>query len=106
MTDLGLVTYFVGIEFMKTSKGLFSTQQRYIQELLEKAKMVDCKPLGTPIVAQDISSESAADYENVSFYRMLVGRLRYLTITRLDIFFAVNSVCQYLQKPSTYHFRW
>lgn len=45
MTDLGLVTYFVGIEFMKTSKGLFSTQQRYIQELLEKIKWLIASPL-------------------------------------------------------------
>jgi histone deacetylase 1/2 len=36
-------------------------------------------------------------------YRSAVGGLQYLTLTRPDISFAVNKVCQYLSKPTTVH---
>lgn len=36
-------------------------------------------------------------------YSSLVGALQYLTLTRPDICFAVNKVCQYLHAPTTVH---
>lgn len=51
MIDMGLVHYFLGIEFTQTFKGLFLSQHRYIQQLLSNAKMTDCKPVSTPITA-------------------------------------------------------
>jgi histone deacetylase 1/2 len=36
-------------------------------------------------------------------YRNLVGGLQYLTITRPDLSFVVNKVCQYLHDPRTPH---
>ena len=36
-------------------------------------------------------------------YRSVVGALQYLTLTRPDISFAVNKVCQFLHSPTTTH---
>jgi hypothetical protein len=36
-------------------------------------------------------------------YRSIVGALQYLTLTRPDISFAVNKVCQFLHSPTTIH---
>jgi histone deacetylase 1/2 len=44
-----------------------------------------------------LSSEDATEY------RSLVGGLQYLTITRPDISYAVNRVCQYLHSPRDAH---
>ena len=36
-------------------------------------------------------------------YRSIVGTLQYLTLTRPDLSFSVNKVCQYLHAPTTTH---
>ena len=41
-------------------------------------------------------------YDNTK-YRSMVGALQYLTLTRHDICYAVNKVCQYLHVPTTMH---
>ncbi|XP_016648868.1 PREDICTED: uncharacterized mitochondrial protein AtMg00810-like [Prunus mume] len=39
-----------------------------------------------------------------TLYRSIVGALQYLTFTRLDIAFAVNTVCQFMHNPTDVHF--
>jgi histone deacetylase 1/2 len=41
--------------------------------------------------------------EDATRYRSIVGVLQYLTLTRPDLAFAVNEVCQYLHSPTTDH---
>jgi hypothetical protein len=41
--------------------------------------------------------------DDASHYRSHVGALQYLTLTRPDILFSVNKVCQYLHAPTTIH---
>jgi histone deacetylase 1/2 len=40
---------------------------------------------------------------NATRYRSLVGALQYLTLTRPDISYDVNKVCQFLHAPTTSH---
>jgi histone deacetylase 1/2 len=41
--------------------------------------------------------------EDATRYRSIVGALQYLTLTRPDISFSVNKVCQYLHSPTLVH---
>lgn len=40
---------------------------------------------------------------NIGVYRSVVGALQYLTLTRLDIAYSVNKVCQFLHAPTITH---
>jgi len=68
---------------------------------MNRAKAVD-----TPLsVSEKLSLTDGTKLgdEDATRYRSLVGALQYLTLTRPDISFSVNKVCQYLHSPTTIH---
>ena len=74
--------------------------------VLRCAGMLQCKHDTTPMSATDrLSALDGAllPSDDATEYRSIVGGLQYLTITRLDISYAVNRVCQYLHAPRTSH---
>ncbi|XP_049374845.1 uncharacterized mitochondrial protein AtMg00810-like [Solanum verrucosum] len=97
MKDLGNLHYFLGIQVVRSSHGLHLSQQKYISDLLLKFHMHTCKPICTPLASR--TSISLLDGEllsDPSEYRSMVGALQYLTMTRPNIFFAVNVVSQFM----------
>ena len=68
--------------------------------------MENCNATPTPLdhrerLARDTGTPLGVDD---SFrYRSVVGGLQYLTLTRPDISFAVNKVCQFLSQPTDVH---
>lgn len=55
-------------------------------------------------VKPSLTSFSPDLFDNPSLYRSIVGALQYLTITRLDISFTVNQLCQHMHAPTLSHF--
>lgn len=51
MTDLGIMSYFLGMEINQTSSGIFVNQRRYAVDVLKRFGMDKCKPVNTPLVA-------------------------------------------------------
>jgi histone deacetylase 1/2 len=104
--DLRKLHYFLGVEVAPRANGLVMTQKNYSLDLLQRAGMLKCKTTTTPmsttdkITAVDGELLSSAD---VMEYRSIVGGLQYLTITRPDISYAINRVCQYLHAPRDTH---
>ena len=104
LKDLGSLHYFLGIEALRTKSGLHLRQTRYITDLLHRVSMLDCKPLATPMATgPTLSLYHGTSLDNVTLYRSIVGALQYCTITRPDISFAVNKVCQFMHQPTNYH---
>ncbi|KAK1626254.1 hypothetical protein QYE76_000569 [Lolium multiflorum] len=106
LKDLGTLHYFLGLEVSRSSAGLSLTQHKYSLDLLHRAGMLECKHASTPMSATDRLSAFDGDplaSEEATEYRSIVGGLQYLTITRPDISFAVNRVCQFLHAPRTTH---
>lgn len=50
MTDLGKMRYFLGIEVMQRKDGIFISQKKYAQEVLERFRMEGCNSVHNPIV--------------------------------------------------------
>ncbi|PKI78139.1 hypothetical protein CRG98_001467 [Punica granatum] len=104
MKDLGPVNYFLGMEAKFDKTGLHLTQAKYIHDILSRGSMLDCKPISSPVTSgARLSLHDGDPFDNPSLYRSVVGSLQYLTLTRPDIAFAVNQVCQFMHKPTTVH---
>lgn len=68
--------------------------------------MDKCKATDTPLSSTEKLSAvegNTLGQVDATKYRSLVGALQYLTLTKPDISFAVNKVCQFLHAPTTVH---
>ncbi|XP_019102951.1 uncharacterized mitochondrial protein AtMg00810-like [Beta vulgaris subsp. vulgaris] len=105
MTDLGPLSYFLGIVVTRTPSYLLLSQQKYAQEILDSACMSNCKPVVTPVDTNSkLSADSGPPVHDPTHYRSLVGALQYLTFTRPDIAYAVQQVCLFMHDPRESHF--
>jgi histone deacetylase 1/2 len=104
--DLGHLHYFLGVEVARHKGGLTLTQRQYALDLLRRAGMLKCKTADTPmsVVTKLFPADSPLLVdEDATTYRSIVGGLQYLTLTRPDLAFAVNRVCQFLHSPTEEH---
>ncbi|RVW91769.1 Retrovirus-related Pol polyprotein from transposon RE1 [Vitis vinifera] len=74
MKDLGQIHHFLGIKISQTSDGLHLSQSHYALTILERANMVNCKPISTPLEAKTRTSSNNVLLEDLSYFRGLIGR--------------------------------
>ncbi|CAN6680091.1 unnamed protein product [Malus baccata var. baccata] len=104
MKDLGLLHYFLGLQISYTSEGLFVSQTKYIQELVDKVDLQDSKPCATPCLPYHrLLKDDGKPYNRPEQYRSVVGALQYFTFTSLDIAFSANQACQFMHNPMISH---
>eukprot|EP00253_Pinus_taeda_P003521 PITA_03521 len=104
MTDMGLLRYFLGIEVDQNENGIFISQERYINEVLGRFNMQECKATITPIVmGLKLSKEDSSKDFDPSLYKSIVGSLMYLTATRTNIMFAVSLISIFMERPKEAH---
>ncbi|GKD01275.1 ribonuclease H-like domain-containing protein, partial [Tanacetum coccineum] len=90
MTDLGPLNYFLGISATCTGSGMFLSQSKYTNEILERAHMKHCNPCRTLVDTESKLSPEGDPVSDPTLYRSLTGALQYLTFTRPDITYAVQ----------------
>ncbi|XP_052193894.1 uncharacterized mitochondrial protein AtMg00810-like [Diospyros lotus] len=104
MTDLGLMSYVLGMEVKKNHDGVFICQKKYAREILKKFHMEDCKSTSTPMNQKvKFSKHDGADKVDEGQYRSLIGCLMYLTATRPEIMFAVSLLSRFMHCASEMH---
>jgi histone deacetylase 1/2 len=107
LKDLVPLHYFLGVEVHTPSHGgLLLSQRKYASKLLLKAGLQKCALVTTPMVASETLSANDGtplSTEESTRYRIIIGGLQYLTMTRPDLSFDVNKVCQYLHAPRCAH---
>ncbi|KAH9677219.1 retrovirus-related pol polyprotein from transposon RE2 [Citrus sinensis] len=86
LKDLGLVTYFLGVEVSYTDHGMHFSQTKYIKDLLSKASMQDYKGTDTPFstgykLERSTKGLLGAEFENPTLYRSIEGTLETIGLT-------------------------
>jgi hypothetical protein len=84
MKDLGELRYFLGIEVIKSPKGIWLLQRQYALNKLSEYGMTSCKPILIPLEQNvKLSVHERNLVEDTTMCRCMVGSLIYMTITRL-----------------------
>ena len=62
-------------------------------EILKRFDMLECKAMATPMDSNlKLLADDSSELVNVTQYRQIIGSLMYLTNTKLDIYFDVNTL--------------
>ena len=86
--------------------GIFISQEGYAKDILEKFEMSNSNLVSTPIeCGVKLSKHDDEEKVNPTFFKSLVGSLRYLTCTRLDILFGVGLVSRYMKALTMTHLK-
>ncbi|WVZ95469.1 hypothetical protein U9M48_041230 [Paspalum notatum var. saurae] len=104
MSDLGCLSYYLGIEVKQGEGRITLCQAAYAAKLLDKAGMAGCNTVHTPMeTGLKLSKDSPNPPIDATFYRSIVRSLRYLVHTRPDITFAVGMASRFMASPTTEH---
>ncbi|KAG6504883.1 hypothetical protein ZIOFF_037231 [Zingiber officinale] len=82
MSDLGLLSYYLGIEVEQQKSRILLRQSTYAKKILSQFKMADF---------------------DATEYRRVIGCLRYLLHTRPDLSYPVGMTSRYMERPTTMH---
>lgn len=103
MTDLGALNYLLGILATRSSHGLFLSLRKYTSEILEPAHMTQCNPARTHVETTRKLDAIIPPISDPSPYCSLAGVLQYLTFTRPDIAYVVQTIFLFMHDPREPH---
>lgn len=88
LKDLGVLSYFLGIEVLYDPNCVYLLQRKYIKDLLSKVEMGECKGIDTPMsigtkLHKVIIGELGYYLKDPAHYRSIIGGMQYLILTDL-----------------------
>ncbi|GJR36863.1 putative ribonuclease H-like domain-containing protein [Tanacetum coccineum] len=90
MSSIGELTFFLGLQVKQKEDGIFISQDKYVNEILNKFGFSDMKTASKPMETHKslLKDEKGEDVDE-HLYRSMIGSLMYLTSSRPNIMFAV-----------------
>eukprot|EP00253_Pinus_taeda_P007977 PITA_07977 len=106
ITDIDLLRYFLGIEVEQSGNDIFISQEKYVNEVLERFNMQDIKAAITPtVMGLKLSKEDSNKDFDPSLYKSIVCSLMYLTATMPDIMHDVSLISKFIERPKEAHWQ-
>ena len=97
MKDLGIMHDFLGLEVWQKPRGIMLSQGKYAVDILKRFIMMDCKSMTTLMTTNlKLFGDTTFGKIDAIIYRQIIGSLMYLTNTRTNIYFTVNTLSQYM----------
>jgi len=105
MTDLGQMRFFLGIEVIQRSDGIFICQRKYATEVLNRFGIENYNSVCNPILpGQKIGKDENGTKVDATLYNQIVVSLMYLTATRPDLMFVMSLISRFMACPTQQHF--
>nr|GEY54710.1 putative ribonuclease H-like domain-containing protein [Tanacetum cinerariifolium] len=102
MSSMGELTFFLGLQVTQKEYGIFTSQDKYVHEILKKINYSDVKSASTLVdLEKPLVTDRYANNVNVHLYRSMIRSLMYLTASRPDIMFAVCACVRFQVTPKT-----
>lgn len=106
MSDLGLLSYYLGIEVIQGENGIAIKQAAYAKKILSQFGMQGCNPTSIPMEPRSLLHKDAdGNPIDATKYRRVIGCLRYLLHTRPDLSYAVGVASRFMERPTTMHLK-
>ena len=104
MSDLGLLSYYLGIEVAQSRHCIKLKQALYAKKILQQVRMDECNSTKYPMEANlKLGKDEEGEPVDPTQYRRIIGSLRYLTHTRPDLAYSVGIVSRYMERPTNLH---
>ncbi|GKC71920.1 putative ribonuclease H-like domain-containing protein [Tanacetum coccineum] len=103
MSSMGELTFFLGLQVKQKEDGIFTSQDKYMTEILKKFGFSDVKIASTPMETHKTLLKDADADVDEHLYRSMIGSLMYLTSSRPDIMFVVCACARFQVNPKVSH---
>nr|XP_016437170.1 PREDICTED: uncharacterized mitochondrial protein AtMg00810-like [Nicotiana tabacum] len=104
--DLDKLHYFLGLEMLYKDDGVLISQRKFTTDILKEYDCLGYSAVSSPLESSiKLRAEEGTLLSDPSYYRKLVGKLNFLTNTRLDIAYSVQYLSQFMQAPREPHLK-
>jgi hypothetical protein len=104
MTDLGLLSCYLGIEVEQKEDYITVKQTGYARKVLEQFGMSDCNSTKFPMEPGcKLNADKGGPSVDSTKYRKMIGCLRYLLHSRPDLSYSVGVASRFMENPTVMH---
>nr|GEX31659.1 copia protein [Tanacetum cinerariifolium] len=90
MSMMGQMSFFLGLQFSQSPKGIFINQSKYAFEIIKKYGLTSTNSVDTPMIEnKKLNEDLQGKPVDATLFRGMIGSLMYLTVSRPDLIYDV-----------------